>query len=48
MLSAMMLAILALGSLFIALIALSAVALIGMAIYAFMKMRSDDFWEEQG
>ena len=43
----MPLAVLALGSLFIALIAISGVALLVMAGYAFWKMRSDDFWEEQ-
>ena len=37
MLNAMPLAILALGNLWITLIALGAVALIGMAIYAFME-----------
>lgn len=40
--------VLALGGLFIALIAISGVALLVMAGYAFWKMRSDDFWEEQG
>ena len=43
-----MLGVLALGGLFIALIAISGVALLVMAGYAFWKMRSDDFWEEQG
>jgi flagellar basal body-associated protein FliL len=39
--------ILALGGLWITLVALSGVALLVMAGYAFWKMRSDDFWEEQ-
>ena len=39
--------VLALGNLWITLIALSGVALLVMAGYAFWKMRSDDFWEEQ-
>ena len=43
----MPLAVLALGGVFIAFIALSAFALLAMAGYAFWKMRSDDFWEEQ-
>jgi hypothetical protein len=42
-----MLSVLALGGLVITLIALSGIALIVMAVYAFWKMRSDDFWEEQ-
>jgi hypothetical protein len=42
-----MLAVLAFGGLVITLIALSGVALLVMAGYAFWKMRSDDFWEEQ-
>jgi hypothetical protein len=44
----MPLAVLALGTLWITVIALSAVALLVMAGYAFWKMRSEDFWEEQG
>ena len=28
-------------------IAISAIALLAMAGYAFWKLRSDDFWEEQ-
>lgn len=43
----MPLAVLALGTLWITFIALSAVALLAMAGYAFWRMRSDDFWEEQ-
>jgi hypothetical protein len=43
----MSLAVLALGGLWITFIALSFVALLVMAVYAFWKMRSDDFWEEQ-
>jgi FtsZ-interacting cell division protein ZipA len=43
-----MLAVLALGGLFTILIVVGVVALIVMAVYAFWKMRSDDFWEEQG
>jgi hypothetical protein len=43
----MALAVLALGDLWIAFIALSFVALLVMAGYAFWRMRSDDFWEEQ-
>jgi flagellar basal body-associated protein FliL len=43
-----MLAVLALGGLFTILIVGGVVALIVMAGYAFWKMRSDDFWEEQG
>jgi hypothetical protein len=39
--------ILALGGLWVTLVVVSGVALIGMAVYAFWKMRSDDFWEEQ-
>jgi hypothetical protein len=39
--------VLALGNLWITFIALSFVALLVMAGYAFWKMRSDDFWEEQ-
>jgi uncharacterized membrane protein YqjE len=42
-----MLAVLAIGIIF-AFIALSFIALIVLAIYAFWKMRSDDFWDEQG
>jgi hypothetical protein len=42
----MALAVLAVG-LLIAFIALGGVALFIMAGYAFWKMRSDDFWEEQ-
>lgn len=42
-----MLAVLAVGLIF-GLIALSFLALIALAIYAFWKMRSDDFWDEQG
>ena len=41
-------AILALGGLLIAIIAISAFALLAMAGYAFWKMRSEDFWDEQG
>ena len=41
-------AILALGGLWFALIAFSAIALIVLAVYAFWKMRSEDFWDEQG
>jgi hypothetical protein len=44
----MALAVLALGGFFMAFIAISAVALLVMAGYAFWKLRSDDFWEEQG
>jgi flagellar basal body-associated protein FliL len=44
----MPLAVLALGTLWITVIALSAVALLVMAGYAFWRMRSEDFWEEQG
>jgi hypothetical protein len=40
-------AILALGGLWFALIAFSAIALIVLAVYAFWKMRSEDFWDEQ-
>ena len=48
MLTAMALAtILAVGGLLITIIAISAFALLAMAVYAFWKMRSDDFWEEQ-
>lgn len=47
MLTPVPLAVLALGNLWITLIALSGVALFVMAGYAFWKMRSDDFWEEQ-
>jgi hypothetical protein len=39
---------LALGNLWITFIALGSLAALGIAIYAIMKMRSDDFWEEQG
>lgn len=39
---------LALGNLWITFIALGCLLAIGIAIYAFMKLRSDDFWEEQG
>ena len=41
-------AVLALGGLFTILIVVGTVALIFMAVYAFRKMRSDDFWDEQG
>lgn len=41
-------AVLALGGLFTILIVVGTVALIFMAVYAFWKMRSDDFWEEKG
>jgi len=39
--------ILALGGLWVTLVVVSGVALLAMAGYAFWKMRSDDFWEEQ-
>jgi hypothetical protein len=48
MLTPMALPVLALGGVFIAFIAIGAVALLVMAGYAFWKLRSDDFWEEQG
>jgi len=44
----MPLAVLALGGIILAFIALSAIALLVMAGYAFWKLRSDDFWDEQG
>jgi len=47
-LDCMLLAVLALGGLWFALIAFTAIALIVLAIYSFWKMRSDDFWDEQG
>ena len=40
-------AVLALGGLFTILIVVGTVALLVMAVYAFWKMRSDDFWEQQ-
>jgi hypothetical protein len=43
----MPLAVLALGIIF-AFLAISFVAILGLAVYAFFKLRSDDFWEEQG
>ena len=43
----MPLAVLALGGLWVTFIALSVIALIAMTVYAFWRMRSDDFWEEQ-
>ena len=42
-----MLAVLAVGIIF-GFIVLSMIGLIILAIYAFWKMRKDDFWEEQG
>src|SRR5215216_4514044 len=47
-LTSMPMAVLALGGLFTILIVVGTVALLLMAGYAFWKMRSDDFWEEQG
>jgi hypothetical protein len=44
----MPIAVLAVGGLFTILIVVGIVALLAMAGYAFWKMRSDDFWEEQG
>lgn len=40
--------LLALGNLWITFIALGSLAALGIAIYAFIRLRSDDFWEEQG
>ena len=44
----MPIAILAFGTLLTILVVGGVIALIVMVVYAFRKMRSDDFWDEQG
>jgi len=36
------------GNLILAFIVISAIVLIGLAIYAALKMRKDEFWDESG